>query len=971
MFPSLFFQTRYLHAFITAGLLTPALNATDAAHEHIRGQLTSKLREDRITGMANAHLLGTAAIPILESVFLKDGSESHYPMHREERLLALDALSRIKSPDIAPTLLLAAGDLEQAVREKARLIMLSLKATQIQKIREHWLYSQNWFVRQGSMVTLLESGVETAALVAEACAVLRSPNDSRRTSAIQILGQLESRDAIGDLRRLLMNPAEPLSLRLEALGSLHYLDGSAVPMEAWTLALGEEGMRNLYMATLSGVHIAMSHLEAGGVKALPVITDLLSDSDPLKRMRAAFLLGRIGPPATSSLERLKMLEKDPVEYVATEVQPAVARILQQPRAPIVKRSFAKAPHPVTVEDGGQTFHLQNGLLHVGIDKSKGTVVSLSRPVDTRNLFGEKGSWYNTFPWTLPRGSRVPSYTQTKARIVRQSPELIEIAVNLSLEKPRPLQIEHHYVMRRGLSGIYRFTVMDKPEENNIPENSIFDFALFMKVDGSIFRRAAVSDTLQGELEPPEKTLALQSQMRELSNATHRLPDGRIWAKYSWCAYEQETRVHGVSGEGVGLWVILPNDESGYNLPTCYPGTVHEAGESIVIVTHQEGTPHNIGSEQRANIRERSWKKLYGPALLYVNTGSSHAQMWSDAKNLAEMEAASLPASWMEHDLYPLRRASVTGRVTKPDGTPAAGAWVMICIPNPDPERAWQRHLGPYLWRGWTDAEGRFAISGVRPGTYSVIARIDGVPGSARRDAVTLHEDEVLAIDTLAVSGDQSGHLLWQIGIPDGTPREFAGAVDSHEWCGWIRNYRRLFPSDVLFRIGNSDPAKDWYYCQPGGWPETYGGKLQPTKWWIRFDLPNVPPEGAILTIGIAATRGGLLRIECNDHALPALNIDESDYRTSVCMAPDRGAYYGFRTVRFYISPDKLTPGANEVSLRFGKGNSRFEAIMYDYLKLESAGSARVREGLIGEPETAGPAKEASHSKPQETKQGPE
>ena len=89
-------------------------------------------------------------------------------------------------------------------------------------------------------------------------------------------------------------------------------------------------------------------------------------------------------------------------------------------------------------------------------------------------------------------------------------------------------------------------------------------------------------------------------MRELSNATSRLPDGRIWAKDSWCSYEQPSRVHGASGDRVGLWVLIPKDESGYNLPSNHPGTVHD-GSSVVMVTHQEGVPHNMGSEQRVSL----------------------------------------------------------------------------------------------------------------------------------------------------------------------------------------------------------------------------------------------------------------------------------------------------------------------------------------------------------------------------------
>jgi hypothetical protein len=83
-------------------------------------------------------------------------------------------------------------------------------------------------------------------------------------------------------------------------------------------------------------------------------------------------------------------------------------------------------------------------------------------------------------------------------------------------------------------------------------------------------------------------------------------------------------------------------------------------------------------------------------------------------------------------------------------------------------------------------------------------------------------------------------------------------------------------------------------------------------------------------------RGGDLRIACNGHELSVIRIEESDYRTSGCMAPDRGAYSGFRTECVRIPAPCLRAGGNELTLRFGKGNSRFEAIMYGFLRMEAA-----------------------------------
>ncbi len=194
---------------------------------------------------------------------------------------------------------------------------------------------------------------------------------------------------------------------------------------------------------------------------------------------------------------------------------------------------------------------------------------------------------------------------------------------------------------------------------------------------------------------------------------------------------------------------------------------------------------------------------------------------------------------------------------------------------PQKDRAWQRHKGPYTYRAIADHEGRFEISGIRPDTYSVIARMNGFLGHARQDGVALAEGEERQTGVLTVTDAERGTRLWQIGDPDGTPQDFVRSVDSHEWCGWIRNYRRFFARDVHFVVGKSDPGRDWYYCQPSGWPIGYGRESIPTQWHIDFELPRVPARGVLLTIGIAATRGGELKIDCNQNALPERSIDES------------------------------------------------------------------------------------------------
>ena len=55
-------------------------------------------------------------------------------------------------------------------------------------------------------------------------------------------------------------------------------------------------------------------------------------------------------------------------------------------------AIAAAP-PVKVEDRATTLFLDNGLVSCEVDKETGSLVSLRRVGDERNLLGASGSWY--------------------------------------------------------------------------------------------------------------------------------------------------------------------------------------------------------------------------------------------------------------------------------------------------------------------------------------------------------------------------------------------------------------------------------------------------------------------------------------------------------------------------------------------------------------------------------------------------
>ena len=109
-------------------------------------------------------------------------------------------------------------------------------------------------------------------------------------------------------------------------------------------------------------------------------------------------------------------------------------------------------------------------------------------------------------------------------------------------------------------------------------------------------------------------------------------------------------------------------------------------------------------------------------------------------------------------------------------------------------------------------------------------------------------------------------------------------------------------------VGQSQPAKDWYYAQ-SVLPMEDGSCLSP-KWNVWFALPPVEPEKMLLTVDLAGAAGGdnHLMISVNDQGIGQIRSpnDSGIYRSAV-----RSADFRHNAVEFDSS--MLHPGTNTVS----------------------------------------------------------
>lgn len=183
---------------------------------------------------------------------------------------------------------------------------------------------------------------------------------------------------------------------------------------------------------------------------------------------------------------------------------------------------------------------------------------------------------------------------------------------------------------------------------------------------------------------------------------------------------------------------------------------------------------------------------------------------------------------------------------------------------------------------------------------------------------------VLAVVSTAVAhaqkDDQQGQLLWRIGTPDRDYREFAIA-------GRYFEYVARFPSDVAYRVGESDPARDWPFIHPGPDDVWAGGRVHPFR--IEFDLAAAPAGTCRLTIDLVNSHYGsppILEVSVNERRkyrvkLPAGGTDEA------LTNPAAGRPL---SIPIFFPGEHLVAGSNFIVLTAAKGSW----FLYDAITLE-------------------------------------
>jgi rhamnogalacturonan endolyase len=654
--------------------------------------------------------------------------------------------------------------------------------------------------------------------------------------------------------------------------------------------------------------------------------------DAMGRARRHFSLTR----AASNNRRLAKAKSFPVEPGMKTFPFAIARglllsafiVLALPVSPLRAAddlpAVAKAQvnAPVTLTDAGAAWTLDNGIVRATINKRNGTMSALV--FHGVNTMAGGGYWEQT-----PAGG-ADSVTIDPSTNGGQRAE-----VSVKGAPGRGIAIELRYALERGASGVYAYGIYTHPASSGAAGYGENRYIAKLNHDFNWISVDADRNMLECTSQDWGAGVVIHAkEQRILSTGYYK---NSVEHKYSYNAVQYKIPAYGWSStkDHIGVYFINPTTEY-----------LSGGSEKLELVCHYDANDNpdpiildywcagHYGGGAGCNVPAgENWSKVIGPIFVYCNTLTSPrvpsqtdmatltatvgdptvppawhdnaTALWQDALAQAKVEKAQWPYDWVNGVDYPHKdqRGNVTGQLvlndpqaatTKlphltvglahPDYTSGAGGFVLR---SGNGNLITWPHDGDY-YQFWTDGadDGKFNITNVRPGTYTLHAFADGVLGEFARTNITVEAGKNLDLGNLDWKPVRYGKQVWEIGYPDRTGDKFFKGDAANYWLwGWPLRYGDLFPNDITYTIGKSDYHKDWFFeevphatsdawknplakdplNQPFGWVQLANGGQdmwrqwgngRATTWTVKFNLDAATAGKATLRVALAGADGG-------------------------------------------------------------------------------------------------------------------
>ena len=467
-----------------------------------------------------------------------------------------------------------------------------------------------------------------------------------------------------------------------------------------------------------------------------------------------------------------------------------------------------------------------------------------------------------------------------------------------------MDIEDRYTLERGVSGFYTYAEYTHPA--SYPPAGEGESRFILQMNPTFNWISVDNDRNQLMIANGDSRTGVVIHAKEQSILLDGVYKNSVEHKYSYCAVMDKLTAWGWSStkDHIGVYFINPSNE--------YIGG---GPEKLDLVAHMGATlldywtsGHYAGGSGNNIPAGESWKHVVGPIFVYFNSlddpkdpskdeldklkatsGSgmpavpaewrdNAMALWNDAVAKSKSVKAAWPYSWVEGVDYPHKdgRASVTGQLVLNDPQAAKKTLphLAVGLAHPNYQGAgtgfqgrggnngvvtWA-HDGDY-YQFWADgaADGKFTIPNVRPGKYMLHAFADGVLGEFAKADITVEAGKKIDLGKLDWKPVRFGKQIWEIGYPDRTSDKFLKGDGANYWLwGWPLRYAGLFPNDVTYTVGKSNPAKDWFFEEvPHSTTTAWLNPDAKDPYNQRFGWVATPPSKAdpgVAGLGVAAGR---------------------------------------------------------------------------------------------------------------------
>jgi rhamnogalacturonan endolyase len=691
-----------------------------------------------------------------------------------------------------------------------------------------------------------------------------------------------------------------------------------------------------------------------------------------------------------------------------------------------------AKYGVSITDEGNNYLLNNGIVAARVNKKSGELVGLIyKGVDRAGHDqGAVGPWEQDPSGAEASGGLTDSITIDPTKNGGERGEVSIKGVTGGQITLTPgaagggtnFDLEIRYAMGRGESGVYSYAIFSHPASyGNGMMGSESRFILrvnqsFDWISTDLNRNMLAA----GPLNWGTGVVVDAKEQRIMSQGPFK---NSVEHKYSYNAIQYKAPAWGWSStsEHVGVWFINPTIEylsGGASKQELMAHYGDNDDPDPIILDYWHGS--HYGGTSLSVAPGEAWSKVVGPIFVYVNSLASFKtpsqadldtftasfgnpkvpQAWTDNQTAlfkdalaqAQKEAAKWPYDWVNGVDYPHKdqRGTVTGQVVLDDPYAPAGSSKLlpnltIGLAHPDATGGGGGGRGgadfahdAKNYQFWTNGteDGKFTITNVRPGTYTLHGWADGVLGNLTATNITVEAGKTLDLSKIVWQPVRYGTQVWDIGYPTrDASKFFKGDGDNYWLWGWPLRYALLFPNDLTYTIGQSDYHKDWFFeevphatadpalwlnpdakdpaNQKFGWvkaesldqypqtntrgPWAVYGNGRATTWTIKFNMDKAVQGYAAFRVALAGADGsGQLAVAVNGNDVGAIGGGGSATNARLIGTnalrynTDKGIWQE-RTLTFDAA--LLKPGENVMTLTVPGGDLK-SGVVWDYLRLE-------------------------------------